>query len=122
MSDDTEITVGQKLWFVSSRRSRPPGWATVKTVGRKWLTLDLYRSPRVHRTTLEVEDFGGRCYLTAEEHEADKRRKQAKVDRERAWDAIRGHVSGHYRCPDGLTEDAIRRAGELLGMTGEAKP
>lgn len=107
------LTVGQTLWYVPHQRyesGRDRGTeVTVIKVGRKW--ADLNRGiPRISIQTMQADggqySSPGRCYLSRDEW-------LAEITLNAIWRDFASRIGGQSP-PDGVTEDAIRQAAELL--------
>lgn len=71
----SQIKVDQELLYVPNHGRNAPCMVTVKTVGRKWITLS--NRLRIDINTLVADGGGysspGKCYLTKEEYEDFRR-------------------------------------------------
>lgn len=103
--------VGQVLWYVPFKGygRGSPGEVTVKSVGRKWVTLS--DNDRFDANTMLVDGRGysspGRLWLSKEEQEAH-------ADLHNAWRAMRKHFDGLSYAPEGVTLNDIQQARKLL--------
>lgn len=97
--------VGDRVWRVAWRTS---GYARVEKVGRKWLTVSGTRT-RFDVETLKAEYGFGVEQLWPSQEEYETAVRIAK-----AWSDLRHDFRGHP--PDGVDEQKIARARELLGL------
>lgn len=105
--------VGQKLWLDPIYDKRAIGReATVKAVGRKWITLDCNRK------------FDAKCDLPLRVHDGDRRvfESQEHATRYRRvstnWSNLVMHLRNHP-LPTDMTTEKIIAAAELLGIDYE---
>jgi hypothetical protein len=115
-----KFKAGDTLFFVPSRHGSKRV-VTIKTVGRKWLTLAGFAEGQriaIDDPALDVEipKYGsvGRCYLT-ETHYA------GAVALDLAWNKLRTDVNNKWRAADCITVERIAEARKLLGLDGSAK-
>lgn len=113
------LTVGQTIWMVPTQRyAGEPKFVQVVKVGRKWAEISA-RGYRIDKDTLVIDGAGyrspGKCYLTKEEHDAEKKL-------EGAWRELRDFVDRNYARPDGVSIDNIRAALQALGFRANHKP
>ena len=108
------IAVGQKLWFVPREMRSPlaPGYWTVESVGRRWISFQDKRY-RADKDTLIVDggDYNspGQCHVSREAFEAER-------ERMRAWHYLRVRMSDMSRPGASVTLEDIHTAEVLLGL------
>lgn len=104
-----KIHEGQKLWFVGDHRYHGHDFqieVSVEKVGRKWAILD--NGARVNIKTFRTDSFA-KCYLSKEDYEEERNLNNA-------WYDLVKKVRGWGPVPDGVTEDDIKKASELLKL------
>lgn len=113
------LTVGQKLWFIPQERYQgDPCEVTVTKVGRQWAAVDgTSQSYRVDIDSLVMDSKGyggvGRCYLSREMYESEKRRQTA-------WDNLQRRMgSWTTRLHPDVTVDDMQAAAKLLRLTAD---
>jgi hypothetical protein len=98
----SDFQVGQKLWYVPSRRHSQPEWVTIEKVGRKWLSVG--GRLRLDAETLHADAGGhsspGRAYVSEEAHAAAVRIAQK-------WREFNTEVSRSWHPPKHLSEADI---------------
>lgn len=110
------LFVGQKLWWVPSRRPGRPCEVEVLKIGRKWAQLS--NSQRIDMQSL-IADAGdfvspGRCY-------PDRAKYELETSQALAWSNLRKDLSLVYERPASATLENIQAARKLLGISeGEA--
>ena len=112
-----QYTVGQKLWFASSRRSAVPTEVAVTKVGRKWVTIDDWRKSRFSIETGEShpdDRVYGYVYTSIEAFEAAKRADEVRQAVVNEWHNLRRDLSGRYSTPDDMTGEKIAAARKIL--------
>ena len=106
----TDLSVGQKLWFVPDRHFGQPREVTVLKIGRKWAAIS-ERGDRIDIETLVVDGKGysspGRCYRSREGYETIAAANAA-------WDALMRDLRNTYQRPRGLTVEDIEQARRIL--------
>lgn len=117
----SELTIGQKLWWVGSnyrRHDHDQGEATVTKIGRKWAELSFsWRALRIDKNTLIADGGGytspGRCYLSRDHFEAAEHVRKV-------WDEFQTDFRGRYGMPPEMTVERIIEARRLLGLPASA--
>lgn len=107
----SEIKVGDKLWFQTTRRYEACRYVTVDAVGRKWLALG--NGYRADKNTLVVDSDG---YASHASLHVSQEAYEAERDLHDRWRLIRAAVSGAYRPPAGVTLGDLKTAMELLRL------
>lgn len=102
------IKPGDQLYHVyNDSRDQRPGFITVKSVGKKWITSDQRRPHRFDIETLRSENGRSRLYLSKEIHDAE-------VERREAWGTLRNLIQSVYVPPEQVpTEDILKAIGLL---------
>jgi hypothetical protein len=112
--DETQLKVGQTLYFASGQQWIPSGNVTVTRIGRKWAYLSNGR--RMSKESFVVDGVGftspGCCWLSKEEHDA-------QLGRQRTWASIWALVGSARRAPAHLTIEELQAIEGLL--KGERK-
>ena len=109
MSDDKNLKVGQKLWYVHNDSRVKPFEVDIFKIGRKWAYIDAFDEDRIDIKTLEVDgghySSPGQCYLSEDEY------KQVIV-LDSIWDKFRSRINrcGAPKCKI----DDIREAAKIL--------
>lgn len=106
------LTVGQKLWFVPERNYHgAPREVTVEKIGRVWATVN--NAPRVSLNTLMVDGGGydspGRCHLSRDVWEAERKRQIA-------WSPLRRKIMEQYDAPKDFDPISVDAIAKLLGI------
>lgn len=107
-----EITVGQKLWEVSSPE-HAKAEAIITKITARYIWLDRYPN-RIDRITMRwpgsPPDYLGRLWVTKEDGEA-------AYHAAHAWEGLsRAIYLQHSICPDGVTANDIAQACKLLRL------
>jgi len=112
------FVAGQKLWFVPvSNHLGEATYVAIKTVGRKWLTLE--NGYRADVETLFV-DGDGRGYTHPAVCYIDKQAYDEAKALEHAWLRFRTSIAANgSRVPKGVTREAIQAARTALRMDEE---
>ena len=110
---NTQLTVGQTLWYVPTAwggGQRPGCEVTVTKIGTRWATLDW--PGRIDKRTWRADggeySSPGRCYLSREHHDAHQRT-------EKVWNALAKRIQ-YANVPVDATEAKIHQAAALLGI------
>jgi hypothetical protein len=110
------VKLGQKLWFVPTGRSYAAREITIEKVGRRWAYFD-NGSKRCDVATLVVDAHGyaapGALFESEEIYKAN-------ISREIAFSSLRQRLG--YRPEQGVSEQDIRQAARLLGISLDGSP
>lgn len=104
-----EVVVGQKLWYVPSRRGGEATEVFVEKVGRKWITVSSNPGRKWSEERIDKENWAadggayispGTCYLSKEEYEAE-------VLLRSLWSDFVSRLTSYWP-PKGVTTERIR--------------
>lgn len=119
------IKPGDRFFSVSANRRPRLAWVVVKEVGRKWARYVTEGYERVEHFggRFDLETFAidggrfgapGRVYRTEEEY-------HTKIRTAALWDDFRRRIDRSFTRPAHLTDIAILKAADALGMKLESE-
>jgi hypothetical protein len=113
-SEDLEVamySVGQKLWYVPTKRRGDPREVEITKVGRKWLSLDNDRRVAVDGLYADGGQYSspGRAYISKEAWERE-------TSLRKAWDMLSMEIDRTRRVPADVSVETIHQVRQLLGF------
>jgi hypothetical protein len=107
------MKVGDKLYFPGGRRYGNETWATITSIGRKYIYIDRTWYGRIDKKTLVCE---GRCQWYTDKSVWEEEQRVRKL-----YDKLQSYFRNRFAKPNDLTAEQIEAALRAIGLS-EVEP